>query len=372
MRSFPTCRFGWTITLASAIHAGGCRPASPPSDEPAFPTPAIPPTPETYVAYLPIDPVVIDGQLGERSWERARWTADFVDIRGPGRPAPQLRTRAKMLWDSLFFYVAAELEEPDLWATLTERDAVIYRDNDFEVFIDPDGDTHEYYELEINAFGTVWDLFLVRPYRDGGPAVHSWDIDGLRSAVYRNGTVNQPEDRDSGWSVEVAIPWSALRETAHRRVPPGAGDQWRVNFSRVQWHLDVSAGAYVKRVDAAGDTLAEENWVWSPQGLVNMHYPEMWGIVQFAIDEVGERVRRFEPDSRDRDKWILRQVYYLERTMWERQGRYTTNVRELGLTDARLVGMPWPLRVSVTSTSFEALMIRGADTLTITTDGRVR
>lgn len=360
------------MVLGSAISVGGCRPASPRPDEPAFPTPAIPPSPETYVAYRPLDPLVIDGQLDEGSWERARWTADFVDIRGPAYPAPRLRTRAKMLWDSLFFYIAAELEEPDLWATLTERDALIYRDNDFEIFIDPDGDTHEYHELEINTFGAVRDLFLVRPYRDGGPAIDSRDIDGLRSAVHLNGTVNQPEDRDAGWSIEVAIPWSTLRETAHRRVPPGVGDQWRINFSRAQWHLDVSAGAYVKRANGARDTLPKENWVWSPQGLVNMHYPEMWGIVQFATDEVGARVRRFEPDPRDRDKWTLRQVYYLERTMWERQGRYTTNVRELGLADTPLVGMPWPLRIAVTATSFEALMIRGGDTLTIVTDGRVR
>jgi hypothetical protein len=28
--------------------------------------------------------------------------------------------------------------------------------------------------------------------------------------------------------------------------------------------------------------LAEDNWVWSPQGLINMHVPERWGWVEFA------------------------------------------------------------------------------------------
>lgn len=32
------------------------------------------------------------------------------------------------------------------------------QDNDFEVFLDPDGDNHNYYEIEINAHNTVWDL----------------------------------------------------------------------------------------------------------------------------------------------------------------------------------------------------------------------
>ena len=75
------------------------------------------------------------------------------------------------------------MEEPDIWGTLAERDSVIFHDNDFEIFIDPDGDTHEYYELEVNALGTPWDLMLIRPYRYGGPAINGWDIAGLRVGV---------------------------------------------------------------------------------------------------------------------------------------------------------------------------------------------
>src|SRR5207248_1081011 len=100
------------------------------------------------------------------------------------------RTRVKMLWDDDFFYIAAEMEEPHVWATLKEHDAVIFQDNDFEVFIDPDGDNHEYYELEINAQATEWDLRLVKPYRDGGPALNSWEIPGLKAAVHVAGTID--------------------------------------------------------------------------------------------------------------------------------------------------------------------------------------
>ena len=82
---------------------------------------------------------------------------------------------AKMLWDDDYFYIGAYIEEPNVWATLTKRDSIIFQDNDFEIFIDPDGDSHNYYELEMNALNTVWDLFLVKPYRDGGPALHAWD-----------------------------------------------------------------------------------------------------------------------------------------------------------------------------------------------------
>ena len=182
-------------------------------------------------------PLQIDGRLSEPAWSAAPWSDPFVDIDGTRRPP--LATRVKMLWDDEFLYFGADLEEPQLWATLDERDSVIFQDNDFEIFIDPDGDTHAYFEIEINALNTVWDLLLIQPYRDGGPAIHAWDIAGLRTAVNLRGTINRPEDRDEGWSIEVAIPWKILAEAAPRRARPRAGDQWRVNFSRVQWQLDV-------------------------------------------------------------------------------------------------------------------------------------
>jgi hypothetical protein len=185
-----------------------------------LPVPQIPYAPQHYVCYQSAQPLTIDGRLNEPAWKTTPWTDLFVDIEGNLKPAPRFQTRAKLLWDSLYLYVGAELQEPDIWATLTQRDAVIYHDNDFEVFIDPDMDTHQYYELELNALNTVWDLLLIKPYRDGGPAVNAWDIQGLKSAVSINGTLNHPGDIDSGWCVEIAFPWSVLSECAHRPTPP--------------------------------------------------------------------------------------------------------------------------------------------------------
>jgi hypothetical protein len=191
--------------------------------------------------------VSVDGKLDEPAW-KADWTAPFVDIEGPLADA-RFETRAKMLWDEKHFYIGAELEETDIWATLTERDSIIFYDNDFEVFIDPSGSTHLYYELEMNALGTEWDLLLVKPYRDNGPAVHAWDIRGLKTGVFADGTVNQPGDKDRRWCVEVAMPWEVLKECAPDKKPPSAGDQWRVNFSRVEYRVEVKEGKYFKVAD---------------------------------------------------------------------------------------------------------------------------
>jgi hypothetical protein len=232
--------------------------------------------PLTYTCVRAAAPLQIDGRLDDAAWRDAPWTEEFVDIEGSAKPKPAWATRVKMLWDDQYFYIGADLVEPHVWGTLTAHDSVIFRDNDFEVFIDPNGDRLDYYEYEINALGTDWDLLLPKPYTDGGKADNSWEIPGLKAAVHVDGTVNDPRDTDRGWSVELAFPWRVLGERAGTPAPPRDGDRWRVNFSRVEWDVDRSSGAYVKVPGRP-----EHNWVWSPQGVVNMHVPERWGFVHF-------------------------------------------------------------------------------------------
>jgi hypothetical protein len=232
--------------------------------------------PKLYICCRSENALVIDGQLTESSWQQASWTDDFVDIEGNLKPDPRFSTRAKMLWDDENLYIGAELHEPHVWATIIKRDSVIFRDNDFEVFIDPNGDGQEYTELEINALNTVWDLFLPKPYKDGGKPINEWTIIGLKTAVSIHGTLNNPIDRDISWTVEIAIPWKALFRATHTTYPPKDGDQWRINFSRVEWRHEIVEGMYRKIPN-----LPEDNWVWSPQGVIDMHHPERWGYVKF-------------------------------------------------------------------------------------------
>ncbi len=288
-----------------------------------FPVPQIELNPRVYRSVPSTSEITIDGRLDEIAWQNALWTEEFVDIRGESQPAPRYSTRAKMLWNDEYFYIAAVMEEPHLWGTLTDRDAVIFHDNDFEVFIDPDWDTHGYYELEVNTLNTQWDLLLGKPYRDGAPAIDSWDIQGLQTAVHLDGTLNDPSDVDAGWSIEIALPWSVLEECAHRPAPPQPGDQWRINFSRVQWHLETAGDSYQKQTDPnTGEELDEDNWVWSPQGLIAMHYPEMWGIVEFCDSGAPDSV--FIPEYNLQAFWMLRQWYYAQKRFYQHHQRYAT------------------------------------------------
>lgn len=344
------------------------------------------PEPRGYQCPRAATSPAIDGRIDEAVWERAAWSEDYVDIRGEAGPDPWLRTRMKLLWDDTHLYVAADMEEPHLWGTLTERDSVIYHDNDFEVFVDPDGDTHRYYELEINALGTVWDLFLVKPYRDGGPAMNAWHIHGLKSAVHLDGTLNDPSDEDRGWSVEIAIPWDVLKEAAGTRTPPEPGDRWRMNFSRVHWDLEVVDGAYRKVEKPKELAHPEHNWVWSPQGEIAMHQPETWGIVEFvaerkrySVAEEGGDVVEVEGLWTAREEEVARlrlfKVYRLQHAYREEHGRWAGSLDALRLP-VQGVGHGWAWRIELEATDWGwdawATSSDGSERLHLREDGRIR
>jgi len=360
------------LVLCALVTGTGCTDRPSPEEGLAFEEAARPQADlRTYAIHRATAPIAVDGRLSESDWAAAPWTADFVDIEGEDAPTPRFRTRAKMLWDEEALYVAAELEEPDVWGTLTQRDTVIFYDNDFEVFIDPTGTTHNYYELEVNALETVWDLMLLKPYRDGGPALDAWDIRGLDVAVHVDGTLNNPSDTDAGWTVEMALPWAVLEEAAPEGRPPRTGEQWRLNFSRVQWPTTVANGRYEKAIDTT-TAHPEDNWVWSPQGAIDMHRPEHWGVVQFAeappeADTVDVRIR---PSTRL--KGALRRLYHRQRQYRAARGQYASSLGALSADDITLDGLSFAPTLQATSTMYEiAAPAPSGATVRIRQDGKV-
>jgi len=281
--------------------------------------------PRSQVVYKSLQALTIDGRGDELSWERAPWSEAFIDIKGEGEPA--YSTRMKMLWDDTYLYFYAQLEEPHLWANLKQRDTVIFYNNDFEIFIDPDGDTHNYYEFEMNALNTVWDLYLAKPYREGGPVLDSWDITGLKSAVYLEGSLNDPSDLDKGWSVEIAMPWEVLLEASGSNERPES-KFWRINFSRVNWDFDLDRGTYGRKKDAQGGYLPEYNWVWSPQWVVNMHEPEHWGYAYFSANPVGVP-EAFTIPRDEQIRWLFYRIYRAQKKHYQQHNSFSENLEIL-------------------------------------------
>ena len=247
--------------------------------------------------------LVLDGKLDDPAWAAVPFSENFVDI--STAVAPALRTNVKVRWDAEHLYVGAYLQEPQIWANISytchcinpAEDQVIFHDNDFEIFVDADGSTHFYKETEVNAAngnGTsaTWDLCLNKPYDDGGgenstrvfgPA--GWDMYPI-VRTWTDGVLNVPGSGATHWSAEIALPLASLAYNTTASVPPRDGDQWRINFSRVEWAIKVVDGRFQKYPSCQScpvpGTAVEDNWVWTPQGVIAMHEPETWGMLQFS------------------------------------------------------------------------------------------
>lgn len=253
-------------------------------------------------------PIRVDGRLDEEAWRVAPLSPPFVDLVS-GAPAP-LATRIACLWDDEAFYVGFHVEEPDVRATFSARDSFLWNENDVEMFI---GGDDCYYELAVNALGTVYEAFFVwrdalRPgsrfdlpeydprcrdvdmlggFQDASRfgrhprgrrwAFLDWDFPGLRSAVHVDGVINDGAHADKGWTVELAFPWRGMKPLfAARTFPPGDGDVLRVGFSR----LEAAGGRGRPRK-------AKAAWSLNPHGVRDLHIPECFSFVHFGGGRAG-------------------------------------------------------------------------------------
>ncbi len=328
--------------------------------------------PPMYTCIYTDVPPVIDGIPNEQAWQKARPISQLQDIRGAEMPKPTPPTEIRMLWDDTNLYVSARLEEPFIRATLSNRDDIVWHENDFEVFIDPDGDGINYFELEINALGTLLDLQMSHPYRSGGHFFSAWNCPGLKSAVKVHGTINDSTDRDNYWTVEMAIPHRALSVDFNDALKQSR--VWRMNFSRVEWMKDGGP---------------EENWVWAPTGLLDIHMPERWAYVYLMGDPMQPRRSDKPMLNYDITKYqFLWMLYYVQQEHWQQHKTYIGRVEDLGLTDAdwkmimpqsadlspvisSITARP-ELNVYATPHSFELILKQGSHTYLLDQRGHFR
>ena len=325
--------------------------------------------PRSYrVSYAKVPPV-IDGNINDAIWQDAQWSEDFCDIEDNLVNKLALKTNVKMLWGDSCLYIAAKVMDPHVWAYVKKHDQVVFFDNDFEVFIDPNGTGRQYFELEFNARNTVFDLFMDKPYRNNGSALFGWNPQGLKSAVMVQGTLNSAKDTDQSWTIEIAIPYRAI-SIGNDIQKPSNGTLWRINFSRVEWDTKVVNGNYVKLKNDKGRNLPEHNWVWSPQGVINMHYPERWGYLQFV--DTGAKLPAFTAPYGDEQKKYLWLIYYKQKKWSDDHHIFNPDLKSLGLTEeADVLSQTNTLKLEATAHQFIAFITDGKEGWSINQDGLV-
>ena len=181
--------------------------------------------------------ITIDGRLVERAWQVAAQTGDFVNV-GNGTKAadPSLGGSALLTWNEQSLFVAFVIRDTDIRGdfAVDAGDPHLWTENTAELMIDPDGDgdNRDYYEIQIGPQNLVFDSQFddynqPRTLPDGPFGHQDWTA-RAKTAVSVRGTINQPEDRDEGYTVEAQIPWSSFSKA--KSVPPRPGEQWRMNF----------------------------------------------------------------------------------------------------------------------------------------------
>jgi hypothetical protein len=163
--------------------------------------------------------------------EEAVWAGPGVELVTSldGEPARGPTTRVWFAWDERALYVAAEIEDADVWTEHAEQDDPLYRQEAFEVFVAGANADDGYLEFQVSARNVTFDARF-RSYREGDEA---WDS-AWATAVDVHGTVNERGDRDEGWTVEAAIPWSEICEHTGVACPVTAARQLRVNAFRLE------------------------------------------------------------------------------------------------------------------------------------------
>ena len=175
-------------------------------------------------------PIKIDGKLDEPAWQNAQMLEDFSVFWLKRKP--KTATKARLLWDDQYLYFAAEMEDSDLYADVKERNGITWENDVFELFFKPAADKRLYYEFQVNAANTQLELFF--PSRGSGGYRRAAPLTrlGMESAVALDGTLNNWEDQDRGWTVEGRIPWTGFKAAGGK---PEAGAKWRFALCRYDY-----------------------------------------------------------------------------------------------------------------------------------------
>ncbi|MEN6519828.1 MAG: carbohydrate-binding family 9-like protein [Armatimonadota bacterium] len=206
-------------------------------------------------------PPIIDGRLDDDAWSHSEAVNLVLSEDGASASKP---TRVKLCWDNDHLYLAFDCTDQDIWGTMFNRDDLIWNEEVVEAFLSPDGDLTHYYELNVSPRNVVFDT-EISALTDDPPVFKGrkeWDITGLKTAVAVDGTLDDRNDIDRGWSIEIAVPFASLG-----RKTPKPGEKWRGNLYRI---------------DLSPEPV--EFQAWSPTLIspANFHRPSHFGTIVFT------------------------------------------------------------------------------------------
>ncbi|MEB2322673.1 MAG: carbohydrate-binding family 9-like protein [Sorangiineae bacterium] len=217
--------------------------------------------------------IKLDGKLDDEAWKTAPVAGPFVNVStGHADQKSPVGGSVKVLWDDAGLYLGFDVKDADLQGGFkkTDKDPHLWKKSAVEIMIDPDGDgdNKDYYEIQVGPQNLVFDSHFDdygQPKKEpDGPFGHQEWSAKLKSAVTVRGTIDESDDKDEGYTVELMIPWKSFSKA--KSSPPKLGDVWRVNFyamkndQGVAWSPILGQGTFHKASRFGKILWAEKGW----------------------------------------------------------------------------------------------------------------
>ncbi|HVF28244.1 MAG TPA: sugar-binding protein, partial [Pyrinomonadaceae bacterium] len=213
---------------------------------------------------------VIDGKLDEEVWKESPVFRDFYQIRPGDNIAPTQPTEAMIGYDAKFLYLAFRVTDAPgkVRATVAKRDSV-FEDDWVGVILDTFNDKRRAYQFFFNPLGVQADAVRTE---DGN---EDFSVDVVMES---KGVVGE-----SGYTVEVAIPFKSLRYEA------GKGKLWGVHIIRVAQSYNGEQSSWMPISRDNSSTLGQAGHITGIEDVSTERTLEL--IPSLTLSETGRRVR---------------------------------------------------------------------------------
>ncbi len=171
----------------------------------------------SYTTIKTDEAIKIDGKLDEAVWKDASIASNFIQTIPTPEANSSYKSEVKIVYTNSAIYVAAKLYEPKeiISKQLTARDATRNVNADiFSVYLDTYDDHQNGYAFRVSSAGVQQDERLSGGSEYGDV---SWD------AIW----LSKIQINEDGWTIEMEIPFSALRFAPKKEMA------WGINFLRL-------------------------------------------------------------------------------------------------------------------------------------------
>jgi hypothetical protein len=181
-------------------------------------------------------PITVDGKMDESGWQNAEVQPFNYFYRGD-RPPEKQNTKFRMLWDDENLYLFYDMEDTSLTAREKIMDERPYLDDCIEFFCMPVPDSiNMHFAFELNIWKVPYDFVILWKFNQGRHVYIKSYNPVYKVEVTYEGTINDDTDRDKGWKMELAIPFTAFSDF-YSSYPAKPGTKWAFQSVRQDRNL---------------------------------------------------------------------------------------------------------------------------------------